>query len=79
MLPSDTFTRFCRDRGLGAPPRDALRAGPDLAARYEALKIELAVRHATDRMRYVTERAEWVGNFLPYCADPPDTRRVPKW
>ena len=44
--------------------RDALRADPDLAARYGALKVDLAVRHATDRMRYVIEKADWVDDIL---------------
>lgn len=44
--------------------RDALRVDRDLASRYEKLKIELALKHAQDRMRYVTEKADWVGDVL---------------
>lgn len=44
--------------------RDELRVDPDLAAEYEQLKITLAREHAADRMRYVTEKAEWVDRLL---------------
>ena len=40
--------------------RDALRADPDLAARYQALKVDLAERFGDDRARYVAEKERWV-------------------
>lgn len=40
--------------------RDALRADPVLAARYAALKAELAVRHPADREAYTQAKAAFV-------------------
>ena len=40
--------------------RDALRADPVLAARYAALKAELAVRHPSDREAYTQAKAAFV-------------------
>ncbi|WP_096671137.1 GrpB family protein [Polaromonas sp. AET17H-212] len=45
--------------------RDALRASPVLAARYAALKAELAVRHPTDREAYTNAKTAFV-NSLPH-------------
>lgn len=44
--------------------RDALRSDPKLLSQYETLKIELAARHADDRMRYVTEKSDWVDEIV---------------
>ena len=44
--------------------RDALRNDPALAEEYERLKLALAAECATDRTRYVTEKASWVGEVL---------------
>jgi GrpB-like predicted nucleotidyltransferase (UPF0157 family) len=44
--------------------RDCLRDNPALAAEYGQLKVGLAVEHADDRMRYVTEKAKWVDAVL---------------
>jgi GrpB-like predicted nucleotidyltransferase (UPF0157 family) len=44
--------------------RDALRNSPALAEKYERLKLVLAAKHATDRARYVTEKANWVDEVL---------------
>ena len=40
--------------------RNALRSQPELAARYAALKSQLAERHATDREAYTDAKAEFV-------------------
>lgn len=40
--------------------RDALRSDAALRNEYEMIKTALAARHSDDRMRYVTEKAEWV-------------------
>jgi GrpB-like predicted nucleotidyltransferase (UPF0157 family) len=40
--------------------RDHLRAHPDEARRYEALKYELADRFANDRERYTDEKTEYL-------------------
>lgn len=40
--------------------RDALRADPELADRYLALKSRLALQHAADRERYTREKAGFV-------------------
>jgi len=44
--------------------RDYLRAHPDAAARYEAVKRELAARYPTDRDRYVEEKPTAVIELL---------------
>lgn len=44
--------------------RDALRNDPALAGEYERMKLALAAEYATDRVRYVTEKANWVGRVL---------------
>lgn len=44
--------------------RDALRSDPKLLSQYETLKIELAARYADDRMRYVTEKSDWVDEIV---------------
>jgi GrpB-like predicted nucleotidyltransferase (UPF0157 family) len=44
--------------------RDALRADPGLALRYERVKLALAAKYAADRPRYVTEKAKWVSETL---------------
>jgi GrpB-like predicted nucleotidyltransferase (UPF0157 family) len=48
--------------------RDALRARPDVAAAYAALKRELAVRFADDRMGYTLAKTEFVQSVLASCA-----------
>ena len=40
--------------------RDSLRKDPELAAEYARVKTALAAEHAGDRMRYVTEKSDWV-------------------
>jgi GrpB-like predicted nucleotidyltransferase (UPF0157 family) len=40
--------------------RDALRSSPSFAARYAALKYQLAARHATDREAYTNAKAEFI-------------------
>ena len=40
--------------------REALRSRPNLAARYVALKSELAQQHSTDREAYTNAKAEFV-------------------
>ena len=40
--------------------RDFLRADPDEAARYEALKRDLAARHPRDRLAYIEGKGEYV-------------------
>lgn len=40
--------------------RDALRSSPECAARYAALKTELATKHTTDREAYTDAKAEFV-------------------
>jgi GrpB-like predicted nucleotidyltransferase (UPF0157 family) len=44
--------------------RDALRFHPELAARYAALKFELAQRHSTDRAAYTDAKSEFVRSVL---------------
>lgn len=44
--------------------RDALRADPGLAARYAALKRELAVQHASDREAYTAAKEGFVREVL---------------
>jgi GrpB-like predicted nucleotidyltransferase (UPF0157 family) len=44
--------------------REALRLRPELAARYVALKFELAQRHGTDREAYTNAKAEFVRSVL---------------
>lgn len=44
--------------------RDALRNDLALAEDYERLKIALAAEYASDRERYVMEKADWVGDVL---------------
>jgi GrpB-like predicted nucleotidyltransferase (UPF0157 family) len=43
--------------------RDRLRADPDVAARYESLKLSLATRHRDDREAYTVAKAEFVRSF----------------
>lgn len=43
--------------------RDALRASPVLAARYAALKADLAVRHPTDREAYTSAKTAFVSSL----------------
>ena len=43
--------------------RDALRDSPVLAARYAALKAELAVRHPTDREAYTNAKTAFVSSL----------------
>lgn len=50
--------------------RDALRANRALAARYAALKQELAARFAHDRERYVEGKTAFVRDVLRRCALP---------
>jgi GrpB-like predicted nucleotidyltransferase (UPF0157 family) len=40
--------------------RDYLRANPDEAGRYEALKHDLAERYATDREQYTDAKTEYI-------------------
>jgi GrpB-like predicted nucleotidyltransferase (UPF0157 family) len=49
--------------------RDHLRSHPDDAARYEAVKRELAERHPTDRDVYTSGKAEFVRAVLRKAAD----------
>ena len=44
--------------------RDALRSNPSFAARYAALKHQLAARHATDREAYTNAKAEFIDSAL---------------
>jgi len=44
--------------------RDALRSNPPFAARYAALKYQLAARHATDREAYTNAKAEFIHSAL---------------
>jgi len=44
--------------------RDALRSNPSFAARYVALKHQLAARHATDREAYTNAKAEFIDSAL---------------
>jgi GrpB-like predicted nucleotidyltransferase (UPF0157 family) len=44
--------------------RDALRNSPALVKEYERLKLLLVAEYATDRRRYVTEKANWLGEVL---------------
>ena len=44
--------------------RDALRSSPPFAARYAALKYQLAARHATDREAYTNAKAEFIHSAL---------------
>ncbi len=50
--------------------RDALRADPDLAASYEALKLELAHRFPRDRESYLDGKTDFVRDVLRRCASP---------
>lgn len=43
--------------------RDFLRASPEEAARYEALKRELAIRHPGDRLAYIAGKDPYVGEL----------------
>jgi len=51
--------------------RDALRADPNLAAAYAALKRDLAARHLTDRERYSAAKADFVRAVLEQGAKRP--------
>ena len=44
--------------------RDALRADPELAAEYEALKLRLAREHRDDAAGYTTGKREFVARVL---------------
>jgi GrpB-like predicted nucleotidyltransferase (UPF0157 family) len=44
--------------------RDALRSSPSVAARYAALKNQLAARHSTDREAYTNAKAEFIHSTL---------------
>lgn len=44
--------------------RDALRGDPAFAQEYEDIKLELAARHGSDRMRYVEAKSDWVNERL---------------
>jgi GrpB-like predicted nucleotidyltransferase (UPF0157 family) len=44
--------------------REALRSYPDLAARYGALKFDLAERHSADREAYTNAKTEFVRSVL---------------
>ena len=48
--------------------RDYLRARPDEAARYAALKRDLAARHADDREAYTDAKAEFIGSIMDRLA-----------
>ena len=41
-------------------PNPFIRSRPDFAARYVALKFELAQRHSTDREAYTNAKTEFV-------------------
>ena len=45
--------------------RDHLRARPDVAARYAALKRELAARFPDDRVAYTSGKSEFIAACLP--------------
>ena len=51
--------------------RDALRADPGLVDSYAALKRDLAARHATDRERYTSAKADFVRAVLKQDAATP--------
>jgi GrpB-like predicted nucleotidyltransferase (UPF0157 family) len=51
--------------------RDALRADPNLVDAYAALKRDLAARHATDRERYTSAKADFVRAVLEQDAPAP--------
>lgn len=44
--------------------RDALRADPDLRARYRALKLQLAQLHADDKSAYTAAKAPFIRSVL---------------
>ena len=44
--------------------RDAVRSSPSLAARYAAVKQQLAAMHATDREAYTNAKAEFIRSAL---------------
>lgn len=48
--------------------RDALRADPDLARRYEELKRDLAARYADEREKYTAAKTEFVRGVLARLA-----------
>jgi GrpB-like predicted nucleotidyltransferase (UPF0157 family) len=48
--------------------RDALRADPEAARRYGALKVELATAHAADREAYTEAKATFVRDVLRQVA-----------
>ena len=56
---------MCAPRGASTSVRhiavrDFLRAHPDEAARYEALKRDVAARHPQDRLAYIEGKEEYV-------------------
>jgi GrpB-like predicted nucleotidyltransferase (UPF0157 family) len=52
--------------------RDALRADPQVALRYEALKWSLAERHRNDRVAYTEAKSDFVREVLERAlAEPP--------
>lgn len=44
--------------------RDYLIAHPDVARRYQALKLELARLHATDRVGYTRGKSEFIDRVM---------------
>lgn len=46
--------------------RDRLRANPELAGEYAALKHDLAERHANDREAYTDAKAEFIRRTLEH-------------
>ena len=49
--------------------RHALRADPDLRARYQALKLQLAQAHADDKSAYTDAKAPFIRSVLASLAD----------
>ena len=50
--------------------RDHLRAHPDTAAEYAAVKRELARRHANDRVAYTDAKSDFIARVLDAAAQP---------
>ena len=57
--------------------RDHLRANPDAAGAYEALKRLLAARHGADRTAYTNGKAAFVGDVLERSRALPQFHRAP--
>lgn len=51
--------------------RNALRASPDLARRYEELKRDLAAQYANEREKYTAAKTDFVASVLRAVGAPP--------